>query len=72
MEAMRQTCRQENKALAAELRAEAKSMRAELNERFERVDARFDVMNARFDALQRTLIAAILAGFIGLIVSNIV
>jgi hypothetical protein len=42
-----------------------------VDRRFERLEHRFDALNARFDGLQRTLIAGIIAGFIGLIVSNV-
>lgn len=45
-----------------------------IDERFEhtdhRLETRFDALNERFDALQRTLIAAILAGFIGLLIAQ--
>lgn len=36
----------------------------------EELHTRFDALNKRFDDLQRTLIAAILAGFIGLLVTH--
>lgn len=46
--------------------------------RFDRVDARFDRVEARFDALQRTLlqigggvIATLIAGFFGVIVTRL-
>jgi len=41
-----------------------------VDERFEHMLHRFDALNGRFDALQRTLIAAILAGFITLLATH--
>jgi hypothetical protein len=55
--------RTDNKALAAELRGETNALRAEMV-------GGFDALNRRFDALQRTLIAAILTGFIGFLVAH--
>jgi hypothetical protein len=35
------------------------------------MDRRFDALNRRFDTLQVTILAGILAGLIGLIVTNV-
>jgi chromosome segregation ATPase len=42
-----------------------------IDARFDKIDARFDTLGQRFDSLQRTLIAAVLAGFIGLLATHL-
>jgi hypothetical protein len=68
-----------------ELHTEVQSLRSEMCERFDqvdqrfskvdagfdKVDRRFEALNGRFDALQRTLFGAILAGFIGLLITQL-
>ena len=51
--------------MGAEFRGELDSFRTQTN-------LQLVALNRRFDALQTTLIGAILAGFVGLIVSHIV
>jgi gas vesicle protein len=67
--------RQELKAQGEELRREIKAqgveIRGELNAFREQTIQQFVALNRRFDTLQATLLAAILAGFIGLIASHI-
>lgn len=55
--------REENKALAGELRGETNALRSEMIQRF-------DDLNRRFDTLQMTLIGAISAGIISLLVAH--
>jgi hypothetical protein len=69
--------RRENKRLGSELRSETASLRLETNGRFNAVERRFNAvdqhfyaLNRRFDTLQGTLLAGILAGFIGLLVTH--
>jgi hypothetical protein len=54
------------------LRAEIGQLatREELHALNNRFDGRFDALNKRFDDLQRTLIAAVLAGLIGLLATH--
>jgi dynactin complex subunit len=67
--------RQELKAQGEELRREIKAqgveIRGELNSFREQTIQQFVALNRRLDTLQATLLAAILAGFIGLIASHI-
>lgn len=74
----------DSKAITAELRSETQVLRADMNKRFDSVDQRFnavdqrfiaidqhfDALNRRFDNLQTTLIAAILAGFLSLLIAH--
>jgi hypothetical protein len=55
-----------------------RSLRTDMNARFDAVNARFDAVNARFDALHRAalqfggaMIAAFVAGFLGLIATQL-
>jgi chromosome segregation ATPase len=59
-----QEFRRELSEQGQELRGETKALRVEMNQQFV-------ALNRRFDTLQATLLAAILAGLIGLVVSNI-
>jgi archaellum component FlaC len=65
MAALNRDLRTEISQLATreELHSEIGTLRSETRQGF-------DALNHRFDALQRTLIAGILAGFIGLIVTH--
>jgi chromosome segregation ATPase len=61
-------------ATRKELQTEIKAVRSEMREGFDKVDARFetrfDALNKRFDDLNRTLIAATLAGIIALLANH--
>jgi hypothetical protein len=60
--------RQETRDLGKELRAETNMLRGEMNQRFDSVDRRFDRLDTRFDVI----LGAMVAGFVGLIITHFV
>lgn len=64
--------RTDNRELRRDMAALDRDLRAKISQSATREELQqgFDALNHRFDAMQRTLIAAILAGFIGLLATH--